>query len=122
MAKIKAEFYAGGVPVNPVLPKMFDSTPNEARPKSHQKFWNVPFIVTDTVEELDKFYAERTDEFADKGRELWAEGRAKWLAAYPSGTRYDVRCLDGGAWDRSTWWGSFDNINDAVKMAGGNNG
>jgi hypothetical protein len=24
------------------------------------------------------------------------------------GVRYDLRCLDGGAWDRSTWWGSFD--------------
>lgn len=122
MAKIKAEYYASGVPVNPVLPKGFESTPNGARPKSHQKFWNVPFIETDTVEKWDEFYAERTDEFADKGRELWAEGRKKWLEAYPSGTRYDVRCLDGGAWDRSTWWGSFDNINDAVKMAGGNNG
>ncbi len=86
MAKIKAEFYAGGVPVNPVLPKMFDSTPNEARPKSHQMFWNVPFIETDTVEQLDKFYEERTDEFADKGiaprqRGAWIETVAASISA-----------------------------------------
>lgn len=119
MAKIKADFYVGGVPVNPVLPEMFDSTPNEERPKSHMKFWDVPFIVTTTVEELDKYYAERTDEYADAGRQLWAEQRKKWLEAYPSGTRYEVRCLDGGAWDRSSNWGAFNNIDDAVTRAGG---
>lgn len=32
----------------------------------------------------------------------------------PSGTRYIVHCLDGGAWDRPTDWGSFASLNDAL--------
>lgn len=32
----------------------------------------------------------------------------------PSGTRYIVHCLDGGACDRPTDWGSFASLNDAM--------
>lgn len=32
-------------------------------------------------------------------------------------TRFDVRCLDGGAWDRSTWKGSFETLEEAVNFA-----
>ncbi|MGW8422866.1 hypothetical protein [Comamonas sp. HJ-2] len=31
--------------------------------------------------------------------------------------RYDVRCLDGGAWDRSTWKGQAATIEAAVELA-----
>lgn len=33
------------------------------------------------------------------------------------GNVFDVRCLDGGAWDRSTWKGRFDDLDDAVEYA-----
>ncbi len=103
-----------GVPFNPTLPKDFDSTPNQARPESHQRWWNRPFTRTETIEQLDAFYAGRTDDHAEAGRKHWAESRAQWLAAWPSGIRYEVRCLDGGAWDRSTSWGMFATLDEAL--------
>lgn len=33
------------------------------------------------------------------------------------GVRYDVRCLDGGAWDRSTWRGTYESLDAAVDSA-----
>jgi hypothetical protein len=104
-----------GIPVNPVLPKNFSSTDNEKRPASHQKWWDRPYIQTTSVEELDADYANRTDDYAEKAREAWIEGRKSWMEAWPSGTRYDVRCLDGGAWDRPTCWGMFPTIEQAVE-------
>lgn len=115
---IVAERIINGVPINPRLPEHFDATANEDRPASHRKFWHRPYIVTDTVEALDAFYAGRTDAYADEGRHRWIEGRKQWLAAWPSGTRYTVRCLDGGAWDRSTNWGSFATLEAALAVAG----
>lgn len=114
---VKAEKFVDGIPINPVMPKNFDDTPNDARPASHSKWWDVPFIRTTTVEELDAQYASRTDDYAEKARESWIEGRESWMKAWPSGTRYDVRCLDGGAWDRSTGWGMFATLEDAVRCA-----
>lgn len=115
---IFAEQIVDGVAVNPKLPDDFDYTPNEDRPASHRKFWFVPYIVTESVERLDAFYANRTDEWADEGRRQWAEkDRSRWLEVWPGGTRYDVRCLDGGAWDRSTACGWFANLEEAVACA-----
>lgn len=31
--------------------------------------------------------------------------------------RYEVRCLDGGAWDRSTWYGIADDLEGARSLA-----
>lgn len=36
----------------------------------------------------------------------------------PKFVAYAVRCLDGGAWDRSTIWGMFGTIEEAVAQAG----
>lgn len=112
-----AEKCVDGVLVNPVLPARFDTTANEERPPSHNKWWNRPFIVTETVEALDAFYAGRTDEHAEAGRKLWAENREKWMKSWPNGTRYETRCLDGGAWDRSTSWGMFPTLEEALLTA-----
>lgn len=30
--------------------------------------------------------------------------------------RFDVRCLDGGAWDRSTWYGVADDLEAAIRL------
>lgn len=79
-----------GIPIDPVLPPDFDDTPNERRPKSHQKWWRQPYIMT-------------------------MRGTAERRGAGATGVT--VRCLDGGAWDRSTWWGNFDTIAEAVAFA-----
>jgi hypothetical protein len=83
----------GGVPIDPVLPPDFDNTPNERRPKSHTKWWRVPYVVTHPARNA--------------------------IEPNVSVRKCDVRCLDGGAWDRSTWWGSFDTIVEAVAYAHG---
>lgn len=88
-----AENCIEGVLVNPQLPAAFNDTNNEARPESHQCWWNRPYIVTHTGTGVE------------------------WKAAWPSGARYDVRCLDGGAWDRSTKWGCFRTVEEALACA-----
>lgn len=43
----KAEDEIDGILINPWLPANFFDTANEDRPKSHQKFWYLPFILVD---------------------------------------------------------------------------
>ena len=95
---------ARAVPINPKLPKKFHGTPNEARPPSHMRWWGVPYIETFSWKQ------NRTPNDS-------AQDREKWYEAWPSGTRFDVRCLDGGAWDRPTWWGSFATLSEAIRCA-----
>jgi len=103
---------AAGIPFNPTLPPHFDNTPNERRPPLHQRWWNRPYVSTYTVERWDAHYAT----LAEEPRARWTEsGRAEWMQAWPLGIRYDVRCLDGGAWDRSTAWGQFATLDDALE-------
>lgn len=83
-----------GRTVDPVLPKRFDDTPNEDRSPRSMAWWNVPFIVACCYDD------------------------ATFRKAWPGGVRYDVRCLDGGAWDRSTWWGSFSTLDEASRCNG----
>jgi hypothetical protein len=116
------EYYArqcvDGVLIDPRLPPRFDSTPNEDRPQDHEKFWQVPFIKTKDVSALDALYQAGTGEHAEKARKEWEEkGRAHWLQAWPSGIRYETRCLDGGAWDRSTSLGMYATLEEAVQRA-----
>lgn len=121
----EAENCVDGILINPKLPKNFDDTDNSTRPDSHFKWWYRPFIVTGSVEDLDKFYSERDDEYTQEQPEQWAktqekwtnEGRKKWLEFYPTGIRYTVRCLDGGAWDRSTNHGFYGDFDTAMAQA-----
>lgn len=108
-----------GVYVDPVLPAKFDDTPNESRPASHRKWWDRPFIQTTTWEHMSSG-ARGPENATEEERARWFDDwRAKWFESWPSGTRYDVRCLDGGAWDRSTSWGMFGTLADAVACATG---
>ena len=114
-----------GIPVDPRLPANFDDTANEARPPSHQMWWGVPFILTDEWEgETFEQYRDRLAGYGwepDHTPEAWADLQAKqkanWFEHFPSGVRYEVRCLDGGAWDRPTWWGSFATLEQAQECA-----
>jgi hypothetical protein len=82
---VRARDLVDQVLVDPLLPRGFDDTDNKCRPAEHGPWWGVPFIIS--------FRPSAPD--------------ADFLRAFPDGVRYDLRCLDGGAWDRSTWWGSF---------------
>jgi hypothetical protein len=86
-----------GIPFNPHLPPNFDCTSNELRPASHRVWWNRYFIRAETMDESSLYYV-------------------RWLASWQSGIRYDVRCLDGGAWDRSTNLASFDTVDAAIRF------
>ena len=115
-----------GIPIDPELPPGFDDTPNDERPDSHQEWWHRPYIVT------DRFEIERYEQYVARVKALGYEpdfdqnrwdalqlAQAKsWQAAWPTGVRYTVRCLDGGAWDRSTNYGSFPTLDAALEAAG----
>ncbi len=124
----QAEDCRQGVLINPVLPEHFDDTPNDERdPWVLDQWWERPFIITQTLEDrLEDFesYASRLNLHGSKPSMTSAEWaaeqedlRRQWLERYPSGTACEVRCLDGGAWDRSTWWGDADNLEDALLIA-----
>lgn len=85
-----------GVPINPVLPANFDDTPHEQRSDQSRAWWGVPFIVAQAN------FATTEDH------------RAAFRKHWGGDVRYDVRCLDGGAWDRSTAWGMFGTLEAAL--------
>jgi len=91
------------IPINPCQRDDFDSTPHEHRdPLELDHWWNMPYV--------------QTCEWSDIGSD--DEHREQWFAHWPSGIRYTVRCLDGGAWDRSTNRGSFSSLEQAVAAIG----
>lgn len=91
------------IPINPCQRDDFDSTPHEHRdPLELDHWWNMPYV--------------QTCEWSDIGSD--DEHREQWFAHWPSGIRYTVRCLDGGAWDRSTNCGSFSSLEQAVAAIG----
>jgi len=82
-----------GVPINPRLPERFSDTDNERRPQSHMIWWGVPYI------------------------EITEDENPKFVEHWKGTLRYDVRCLDGGAWDRPTCWAMFASLQEAVACA-----
>lgn len=113
--RFTADQVVNGIPVNPRLPRDFDNTPNENRPDSH--WWYRPFITTYSWDEIEAATRARIDEYAAAQIAKLPEDRVQWFAAWPSGVRYCTRCLDGGAWDRSTNWGMFATLKEAVDCA-----
>lgn len=103
------------VPFNPELPHNFDNTPNEARPTAHRRWWFRPFIVAETWDEIEACARSRADEYAAGQIAKLPQDRESWFSAWPDGVRYEVRCLDGGAWDRSTSWGMFGTLEEALQ-------
>lgn len=106
--------------IDPELPPEFDNTPNEERSPAHMRWWGMPYIVTQSVEALDARYGAMAGANADTARQQWwTTERPKWMQSWPTGVRYEVRCLDGGAWDRSSSWGMFKTVEAAVRCAKG---
>lgn len=119
-----------GIPINPILRDEFDMTDNEERPQDEiSDWWDKPYIITEVLDEENTTYEEylgRSKEykFTPESREEWIERtnkqRESWFESFPDGTRYMVRCLDGGAWDRSSNLGSYPTLKEALKKAKGN--
>lgn len=108
--------------LDPELPERFQNTPNDERSEAEiAAWWDVPYIETWTAEKEEahtrkhRAWLKANDpaHAADDIEALVAEGRAGFLADCPSGTRYTVHCLDGGAWDRPTCWGDFGSLEEA---------
>lgn len=84
-------------PVDPPLPDDFDDTPNEDRPEWQTEYlWDRPYIQTIEFSGSPKY-------------------KNQFFESWPDGKRFDVRCLDGGAWDRPTVWGMFANLEEALE-------
>lgn len=121
------ELVAGRFPLNPILREWFDDTSNEQRENLEvEHWWDLPFIMRDTWEDQEAHFRSHQ---ATLRAELWDRAlseaeveaqlpgkKATWLASWPAGERFEVRCLDGGAWDRSTSWGMFPTLEAAVAV------
>ena len=108
--------------INPNLPAWMDFKDINERSESHlAKWFNVPYIVTEDYQTEN--YDNHIDRLSKLNIEIptkadyqkWqAENKKSWFETWKDGTRYTVRRLDGGAHDRTTNKGSFDNLNDAL--------
>lgn len=116
------EIVIEGIPLNPVLRYNFDYTDNNLRPKQEViDWWGLPYITTETfMEESYQEYAHRCEDHKEP-YEKWlkriSKERKRWTTWFPDGVRYDVRLLDGGAWDRSTNKGSYKTFEKALEVA-----
>lgn len=119
-----AEAVEDGVLINPSLPDGFDCTDNEERsPEERARWWMRPFILVESWADQERLVRSRHERLMLTGKADLCpadlEGhiedmRANWFAAWPDGKRYDVCCLDGGAWDRPTSWGMFATLEAAL--------
>ena len=119
--------FDNGIPINPVLRIDFDSTSNECRDlKEKRDWWDRAFIVTDNWDGISDTwidYKARSEwlGFKPKSEEAFTQRLEKqkrtWLDSWPSDTRYSVRRLDGGAWDRSTLLAMLPSLEEAVSLA-----
>ncbi len=108
--------------INPELPEHFFDCDNGNRSAAEiEKYWDKPFILTDEYQPDN--YADYRYRMAAVGiegamtepefNEFMADCRRSWFEKFPTGTAYRVHCLDGGAWDRPTNWGSFGTLEEA---------
>jgi hypothetical protein len=113
------------VMINPIIPRFMDNLDIQLRNEEHlQEWFNVPYIETHTHHhEPYQEYVKRLEDMAhitienieDYEQRKFNEHK-KWFKAWESGVRYDVRCLDGGAWDRTSSKGMFGNLDQAIKL------
>lgn len=116
-----------GIFINPNLRPDFNYTPNEEREDLETEHWyGRPYIETDeySSEIYAEFIARTTSYDSDYKPESEHEFnvrtqklKASWFKVYPTGIRYEVRCLTGGAWDRSSSQGMFGSLEEAIKKA-----
>lgn len=114
---------ANGFHVNPSVPEWMDSRSLSNRSESHLEQWYlVPYIQTESfsketyVNYRDRMKKVKVSEVLSKEAfEQWMnDWQRTWWKKWPAGVRYDVRCLDGGAEDRTTNHGSYDTLDKAL--------
>ena len=116
-----------GIPINPKLRSDFDHTDNDERdPLETSDWWGRPFIRTENWEDSAESWEAHTERLKQSpGMDIpekqayemqQAASKQSWLETFPSGIRYEVRCLDGGAWDRSTNWGMVGSLEEALQI------
>jgi len=119
--------------INPKVPQWMDFKDINDRSESHlAKWWGRAYIRTqDFGEDNHQEYLERMAYTQDKDyrgdstletEEEFNTRRAKdfksWCEHWgDDGIRYDVRMLDGGAWDRTTNYGSYKTLEEALEVA-----
>ena len=126
---MRHEFELDGVFINPKLSEDFNCTPHEQRDDEMNWWWGKPYIIISelSLESWEEFYYRLKDDASMKeyllkyNKETWnkqlEEDRKSWFKKYPTGFKYTVRCLDGGAWDRSTKYGDYASFEEAMDAA-----
>lgn len=66
---------------------------------------------------LPKNFNDISNEDRPKSHHRWWYKPFITTKSWQNEVRYDVRCLDGGAWDRSTFHGTFTNLEEALIAA-----
>ena len=116
-----------GIPINPNLRPDFDDTAHDDRDSLETSdWWGRPFICTDCWEDNAESWKDHVERLKQHPfieipeKEAYeiqqASSKKAWLESYPTGVRYDIRCLDGGAWDRSTMWGMVGSLEEAMQI------
>ncbi len=116
-----------GVPFNPSLPDGFSSTPHDERdPQEVRDWWGRSYIQQYTWAEMTEAYSDYLNRVETFGLEPQTHAeflkdqeaqRVSWFESWPTGVRYDVRCLDGGAWDRPTGISMVGTLEEALMIA-----
>ena len=117
-----------GILVNPIEPEYIDFKDINERSEEHlEEWWNKPFIRITGYEAPDNSYEEYYERLKDFNMELENEeefylrierDKKSWFEYWgEDGLRYDVRILDGGAWDRTTNKGSYKTLEEALEVA-----
>jgi len=116
--------------INPKVPEWMDDKAIEDRSETHlKKWWCRAYIRTqecgedtyiDYCERMaytqeEEYAGDYTLETEEEFNQRITKDKEQWLNHWTDGIRYDVRILDGGAWDRTTNKGSFDNLDEAIE-------
>lgn len=118
-----------GILINPKVPEWMDDRALEKRSEKHMKKWlNVPYIRTEVFGK-DNYsdycermaYTQKNDYIGnyklkteEEFNNIRIDDKKNWLTNWPDGIRYDVRILDGGAWDRTSYKGSYKTLENAI--------
>lgn len=109
--------------INPEVPEWMDDKDINDRSESHMEKWfGKAYIRTQGFTEDN--YTEYVERMKDCGPNYQLEteqefnnrrkqNKEEWFTSWPDGVRYDVRCLDGGAWDRTTNKGHYKTLEEA---------
>jgi len=118
-----------GICINPVQRYYFSNTPNGDRPTQEREDWYyLPYIESYEFEPVDAYYGDYLARMAQIGDHIKCDSEEEWdqkhederdrfFDEYRHGVNYTVHCLDGGAWDRPTWRGTFATIEEALQKA-----